>query len=54
MNSTFSRALRRIASTGPGVAVLVVAIGVGVAYSATNGHNGDGKRGDTTRSNGSE
>jgi hypothetical protein len=48
MKNAIGRTARKIASTGPGVVVLVVAIGVGVAYSATNGGPGhdNGKRGD--------
>jgi len=44
MKNAIGSALRRLASSAPGAVVLVVAIAVGVAYSATNG--GDGKQGD--------
>ena len=48
MKNAIGKAARRLASTGPGVIVLVVAIGVGVAYSATNGAPGSdsGRHGD--------
>ncbi|MGZ5308760.1 MAG: hypothetical protein ACXWW8_03655 [Solirubrobacterales bacterium] len=46
MKSSIGKAVRRLVSTGPGVIVLVVAIGVGVAYSATDGGpRGDAKHG---------
>lgn len=44
MKSSIGKAVRRLVSTGPGVIVLVVAIGVGVAYSATDGKSRGGPK----------
>jgi hypothetical protein len=44
MKSSIGKAVRRLVSTGPGVIVLVIAIGVGVAYSATDGKSGGDAR----------